>query len=90
VSDRERVSDERLRAILNFAGDAADNVPGALGAYADAMSIEVTLSVFAELLDARDRIARAVDELRGADAARYWGARDGIAHAIAILTGDEQ
>jgi hypothetical protein len=72
MSDRERVSDERLRAIAETHATA-----------------DVVLSLAAELLDARDRIARAGAVLEVSP----WHSTTTfctVCHARAILTGDNQ
>jgi hypothetical protein len=75
--DRERVSDERLRGFVEYP--------------ANWMRADYFKSVAAELLDARDRIARAVEALdyqhiEGAGGVGYVLAVD---EARALLTGDE-
>jgi len=74
MSDRERVSDERLRHVADLA-ESPFNYHGAA---------DEPAAIAVELRDARDRIARAVERLECCDDPRH--AED----ARAILTGDAE
>jgi hypothetical protein len=73
MSDRERVSDERLRGLVQT---SPRWIP----------SVRLTASLAAELLDARDRIARAVEVVRSLK--HVHDGRCLPCHLLAIMSGE--